>query len=504
MNIAALMGAAGILPEQPGGSTPVGSIESEFKQLLQELILGPDLQNGPPVGDVQPAEPSNWLGMFLQLFDGATITMQTPDPTGEASATVDNETAVSLTEIMTALQPLVNQSDTDLSLHLAASTPETVATGSEENTDDLLPASTLAQLSAMVSATVPAQPPVAAGTAANIASTVQSPFTNSSPTQPAPVPNMAQTPVTGNSAAGSAFEVTTATGQPATPVTSPVEGDTVTLQNRATETTPAQSSPESPATSPTRTSSPFAPTAPPTRATDSIPTPTSTTPQPQLVPEPAPTTTSSSQQPFQIQFSQSQSQPQFQSPAPSQTPSATSDQTASLVADVAPPLDMTQGLTSAATPTSPATPQAPDLPALHQIVNSVKLIQQQGHSEVRLQLYPKELGQVLVQLHIADGDVSVQLLAENARAHALISEHLPQLKAALNAQGLQVSQANINLGNDASAFNTPGHHAPDDQPNGFGFQQSQRRFAEESAQPPLVGTTKPNSTSSMYSIDFQA
>lgn len=164
-------------------------------------------------------------------------------------------------------------------------------------------------------------------------------------------------------------------------------------------------------------------------------------------------------------------------------------------------MNMAQG--TAAAPASSAAPQLPDMPALHQIADSVKLIQQQGHSEVRLQLYPKELGQVLVQLNITDGDVSVHLLAENARAHALISEHLPQLKAALNAQGLQVSQANINLGNDASAFNTPGHHAPDDQPNGFGFQQSQRHFAEEPTQPP-AGAVKPGPTSGMYSIDFQA
>jgi flagellar hook-length control protein FliK len=94
----------------------------------------------------------------------------------------------------------------------------------------------------------------------------------------------------------------------------------------------------------------------------------------------------------------------------------------------------------------------PDIPALHQIVDSARLITRQGETEVRLHLRPDSLGQLLIQLNVADGDLSVRILTETHQAQALVQDHLAQLKAAFAHQGLQLDGLSVAIGNDASSF----------------------------------------------------
>jgi hypothetical protein len=93
-----------------------------------------------------------------------------------------------------------------------------------------------------------------------------------------------------------------------------------------------------------------------------------------------------------------------------------------------------------------------EVPALRQIINVVQRMQQGGAHEVRLQLQPPELGRLLVQLRVSGSDVSVHLLAETSHAQNLIWDHLPELKAALAAQGLQTDHLAVTIGQQASAF----------------------------------------------------
>lgn len=98
----------------------------------------------------------------------------------------------------------------------------------------------------------------------------------------------------------------------------------------------------------------------------------------------------------------------------------------------------------------------PDVPALHQIVESVSILKNNGESTVRLNLHPASLGQLLIQLHTQNGEVSIQMLAASTKAQSLIQNHLSQLKASFEAQGLGDNGTfNVNVGSDASAFNTP-------------------------------------------------
>jgi flagellar hook-length control protein FliK len=99
--------------------------------------------------------------------------------------------------------------------------------------------------------------------------------------------------------------------------------------------------------------------------------------------------------------------------------------------------------------------KASEIPAIQQIVKAVQLISEQGESEVRLKLQPPELGHLLVQLRVTNGDVSVRMLAENVQAQHVLREHLAELKSAFADQGFQVNDLDVALGADMSAFDAP-------------------------------------------------
>jgi hypothetical protein len=104
----------------------------------------------------------------------------------------------------------------------------------------------------------------------------------------------------------------------------------------------------------------------------------------------------------------------------------------------------------------------PDLPALQQVIDTVEFLSQQGETEVRLHLYPKELGQLHVHLQVIEGQVVVRMVAESSQAQNLIQDHLVQLKAAFSAQGLQVDQMTVNVGNggaEANPFGQPSRNS---------------------------------------------
>lgn len=146
--------------------------------------------------------------------------------------------------------------------------------------------------------------------------------------------------------------------------------------------------------------------------------------------------------------------------------------------------------------------QLPDVPALHQIFDRVSLMTQNGQTEVRLHLHPEALGQLSIQLHIVDGDIGVRMVAETAQAQKLIQDHLPQLKAAFTAQGLQLNDMAVAVGNGASSFDLAGHR-----PNNNWFQQSAHTQAYPAATDKTESTTARPAARAWgngYAIDYQA
>jgi flagellar hook-length control protein FliK len=97
-------------------------------------------------------------------------------------------------------------------------------------------------------------------------------------------------------------------------------------------------------------------------------------------------------------------------------------------------------------------------PPLQQIVQGVSMLVRKGETQVRLQLHPESLGQVLVQLTWSKGTMSVHLMADTAAAHSAIQDHLTDLRTALANQGLQVDGLSVSVGSDPSAFNASAQH----------------------------------------------
>ncbi len=496
MNIAALMGAASVMPEQGNATAKVdASPTGEFKNILQSLVTGGATTQTAPSTQQAATTAPNWLGLLLKLFDNDPLASQTPDPTGEALPTDSAETAVSLTELMTALQPLVGQSNVALNATaLTAALPETAQTTTNETALET-DAAMLAQLAQLIAPTTPnfVTVPVASVEGAvtpNAAAVILAQAQPNVDDMQLPVdPNQAQTNRNGAApqpATPAIFSLSTdQTAAPAQPVTETTAASTQVAQNQLPQLNRnfAAVAPKISAPAPAITTELPAQPAPET-ATTATP---STQTQPLFTP--AAISAATPEQTPAVKGQPEQAKPATAQPAPAATllNNVTTD-SASAVATAKETASGANGLANA--------------PAVQQIVESVKLLSQRGNTEMRLQLRPESLGQVLVQVRVADGNVTVRMLAETSQAQSLLQEHLPQLKSAFANQGVQVNTVNIDMGNNASAFDTPGR-----QPNNgqfFGHNNYLPNGQQRADEPITAIRPRTNLLSSLYSVDFQA
>ncbi|CAJ1002436.1 MULTISPECIES: flagellar hook-length control protein FliK [Bacillales] len=84
-------------------------------------------------------------------------------------------------------------------------------------------------------------------------------------------------------------------------------------------------------------------------------------------------------------------------------------------------------------------------------VQQMKITQGNGVHEAKLILHPQSLGQVDVIITARDGVITAQFSAETAAGKELLDNQLPQLRAALTQQGLQVDRLEVNQ-HQASSF----------------------------------------------------
>ncbi|MFM1650818.1 flagellar hook-length control protein FliK [Brevibacillus sp. B_LB10_24] len=76
-------------------------------------------------------------------------------------------------------------------------------------------------------------------------------------------------------------------------------------------------------------------------------------------------------------------------------------------------------------------------------VKQMKLENQDGISHAKLLLFPRSLGQVDVRIVVHNGLISAQFLADSKAGKDLLDNQLPQLRAALVQQGLQVDRLEV-------------------------------------------------------------
>lgn len=82
---------------------------------------------------------------------------------------------------------------------------------------------------------------------------------------------------------------------------------------------------------------------------------------------------------------------------------------------------------------------------IDKIVKSMTVTLKRGESEVRIMLQPAKLGAVRIDLSVKDGVLNASFETQTQAARHAISGSLPQLKAALESQGIEVGGFNVTV-----------------------------------------------------------
>ncbi|MEX1030997.1 MAG: flagellar hook-length control protein FliK [Paenibacillaceae bacterium] len=85
------------------------------------------------------------------------------------------------------------------------------------------------------------------------------------------------------------------------------------------------------------------------------------------------------------------------------------------------------------------------------IVKNMSINQLNGSSEAKISLVPEHLGQVDVKISVINGQITAHFMAESAHARDLLELQLPQLRASLQQQGLQVDKLNVEQQNNLAS-----------------------------------------------------
>jgi len=82
---------------------------------------------------------------------------------------------------------------------------------------------------------------------------------------------------------------------------------------------------------------------------------------------------------------------------------------------------------------------------LEQISSRIRLQPKNGGNEIRMQLKPETLGQMQLKVLAQDQTISVKMVAETAMARDIIENNIGQLRADLNALGLNVEKLDVEV-----------------------------------------------------------
>ena len=86
------------------------------------------------------------------------------------------------------------------------------------------------------------------------------------------------------------------------------------------------------------------------------------------------------------------------------------------------------------------------------IVERIAVSVRGEQSEARIALKPDHLGHIRLQIATENNTVSIRIMTEFPMARDLLESHLPQLKADLQQQGLDLDEFNITLDDEDQHF----------------------------------------------------
>lgn len=442
-----------VMSDGQGTNTAVTENDTEgFNQMLQALSSGVPAHSGTdvPITNKSITWPMVWLEILGQSPNGSGPALDLLEEAPNL-ANQSTESAISLTEIMTALQPIVTESQ------LATATPlaDDLSNDDTEQEANVIDETNLALLTLM-SGFSPLQPATVAPPLPSLPVATES-LTN----QVAQSVSAWPLPTNGEFASKGQNSLAKA-GTQAEVIANLKSTEVAAVP---TETTPVTAAP--------KVNSAFAQEL----GKQMVATPVSPGTN-----QPAETTSNDITEPAlkpKVQVTEATSSPVLSAEPFNVQNSTFNVQTAPVEAKV----------------------QLPEVPALHQIVDRIRVMTQHGQTEVQLHLHPESLGQLSIQLHMVDGDIAVRMVTETAQAQKLIQDHLPQLKAAFTTQGLQLNDMAVAVGSGASSFDLSGHR-----PNNNWSQQP----AHSQTYPTLTDKPEPTTVrpvlrtwSNGYAVDYQ-
>ncbi|MCL5961965.1 MAG: flagellar hook-length control protein FliK [Chloroflexi bacterium] len=115
---------------------------------------------------------------------------------------------------------------------------------------------------------------------------------------------------------------------------------------------------------------------------------------------------------------------------------------------------------------------------VEQIVSRARLVMSRGRAGLNIQLEPKELGKVRIQLSQGPDGLLVKLAAEASDTREIIQSSLPQLKSAFETQGLRVERFDVVSGAGFSGF-TSQHSNSQDRPTSNASSPLHYAFGED-------------------------
>lgn len=101
---------------------------------------------------------------------------------------------------------------------------------------------------------------------------------------------------------------------------------------------------------------------------------------------------------------------------------------------------------------STSTPPRLEQSVFQQVVEKMHFQSVGEHHEVRIQLKPDHLGEVKIKLAIEQGIVTAEFVIESQAVKEILSAQLPELRQALQQQGINLGQVDVNLGGNDSGY----------------------------------------------------
>lgn len=91
---------------------------------------------------------------------------------------------------------------------------------------------------------------------------------------------------------------------------------------------------------------------------------------------------------------------------------------------------------------------------LQQVVNRFRISQHMQDSKITMRLHPAELGNLKIDIHLKDGTLNANIVAQSQQVHEILDKNMPRLRALMEQQGLELGDIIIKIDSDVPSENS--------------------------------------------------